>query len=627
MAAPPRVTIAKPNRPNGVLSVPASATQRKPSHPSDKNTSTSSARLKLIVRRLPPGLAEVEFEEALGDDWKVGGGKVAWKSYKSGKISKDPAKPSRPCRAYIQLTKQEHINALSEKVRNTSFVDAKGSTKDSSLIGPPSVEFAPYGRVPNGRPRKDARQGTIDQDLEFIDFLESLTNPVAKPTAVDQENEGVRSKEKVTVTPLVQFLKDKKSNKGKESAAAKNIKHNRHDREGKATDSKTTVQTLPSPKKRSAQAAKVEQAARDAVKVINKQAANAKGTPSGPPASKPQNTTPNVVPNNTANAALANKQRERGNVSAAAKIVQRDLGIVGNQRGRGGRHGTPNTVGRAVSGNSQAASKQNTGAILSANTTTTATASVTCSISSPPTTVQPPTGPAATRTPERQPAGNQTAQAAISRPPPTPSTTTQAFLKHANPSQGVTEALLEEAFKGFGAIKKVEIDKKKGFAYVDFMESESLQKAIKGSPIKVAQGQVQVLERKTGPTLQGRNNVRGGSAMMGNNSAGRGNAILGNNNTRGGASMASNHHVRGGSPLIGNRGGMAMGGRGGSMRGRSGMGRGGSNIHHQSHPKNMPASSVPSTTTATALAAPAAESQAVAAAAPSNPEPSEPSGT
>jgi regulator of nonsense transcripts 3 len=48
----------------------------------------------------------------------------------------------------------------------------------------------------------------------------------------------------------------------------------------------------------------------------------------------------------------------------------------------------------------------------------------------------------------------------------------------------------------FGGIEKVEIDKRKGFAYVDFAEPEGLRKAMAASPIKIAQGAVQVLERK-----------------------------------------------------------------------------------------------------------------------------------
>ena len=654
MAAPPRVTIAKPNRPNGLLSLPASSTQRKSGPHSDKATPTTLARLKLVVRRLPPGLTEAECEEALGDDWKAGKGKVAWMSYRAGKTSKEcvrvttqnlglfvcaeilcfsPAKPSRPSRAYIQLTKQEHINALSEKVRNTLFTDAKGSTKDSSLLGPPTVEFAPYGRVPNGRPRKDARQGTIDQDPEFIDFLESLTSPVTKTTSVDQESDVAKGKEKVTMTPLVQFLKDKKANKGKENASVKSTKHSRHDKDGKTADGKATLQSVASPKKRSAQAAKVEQAARDAVKVLTKQAANAKGTASAPPVSKPQTATPNVVPNSTANAALAHKQRERGNVSAAAKILQRDLGLGGGPRGRGGRHGTANAAGKPVSSNNQAANKPNAGAntITQASTPTNNTPTgivpIVSNSSKAQTTIQPPTGPAANRAPSRQAVDHSTPQTTPARSSPQASKTTQAFLKHANPSQGITEPLLEEAFKAFGTINKVEIDKKKGFAYVDFSEPESLQKAIKASPIKVAQGQVQVLERKTGASLQARNNIRGGSPMMANNNAGRGNTTMTNNNPRIGGVMAGNHNLRGGSSMMNHRGGLPMSGRGGSTRGRGGGTRGGANMSHTGAAKNLPTTIPPPSTAATASTAPGSDPQPVATAAPPDPAPSEPSGT
>ena len=465
--------------------------------------------------------------------------------------------------------RQEYISLLADKVRNTTIEDAKVSSKDTALLGPPSVEFAPYGRIPNSRPRKDARQGTIDQDPEFIDFLESLTNPVSKPPPVDQENDGAgKSKEKVTVTPLVQYLKDKKANKGKENAAsAKGNKQARQDsKDPKATatpDSKSaaTPAQVASPKKRSAQAVKVEQAARDAVKVLNKQAASKAPPPPSQPPSAPAAKSPNVVPNATANAALADKKRERGNASAAAKILLRDLNLSGNAQGRGGRRGQTANAGRAVAANasSPAAAKatdvpkkdepvQNQSpltTVIASNPTTSAsnantTNTMQTNIAAKPPPSQPPTGPAASRAAPN--VLNQNVPNPIPKPTPPPSTATQAFLKHANPSQGITEPLLEEAFAVFGNIKKVEIDKKKGFAYVDFAEAGDLQKAIKASPIKVAQGQVVVLERKTGPNLQARN-MRGG-------------------------------------PMMGNRGGGMPIGRGGPIRGRGGYGRGGAGVHN-----------------------------------------------
>ena len=503
---------------------------------------------------------------------------------------------------------------LSEHVRNTTFNDASASSKDSSLLGPPVVEFAPYGRVPSSRPRKDARQGTIDQDPEFMDFLQSLTNPPAKAVHNEQENGGVgKAKDKITTTPLLQFLKDKKANKGKENATTpKSAKHSRHDsKDGKTAmiaDSKNASGNiaLSSPKKRSAQAVKVEQVARDAVKVLNKQAASTKqpNVPTSPLKAVPIPTTAAGTPNSTANAALADKKRERGNASAAAKILQRDLGLGGHVGGRGERRSPlGNGVRRPTSGNAASAAKTPGSPLApqpavstSGNSTTAPTAATDASnapvplVAQPPARNVPPSGPAASRAPSksssstRGPSTNTTP--AFTKPTAPPSTATQAFLKHANPSQGITEPLLDEAFAVFGTINKVEIDKKKGFAYVDFAEPESLQKAIKASPIKVAQGQVVVLERKTGPTLQARN-VRGGGPMMGN---------------------------RGGMP-VGNRGGMPVGNRGGSMRGRGGFARGGNNFPNANNPKatnatssTAPASSPMSNPSATSPVQPVTES-------------------
>lgn len=450
------------------------------------------------------------------------------------------------------------------------------------------MEFAPYGRVPNGRPRKDGRQGTIDQDPEFIDFLESLTNPVTKPPKpADQENDGMKGQEKVTVTPLVQFLKDKKANKGKESVAAKNAKQTRLDKETKAAAAKENAQTAQSPKKKSAQAVKVEQAARDAVKALNQQVVNAKAPAAPPVAPKAQTVNPPVAPNSTATSALASKQRERGNASAAARILQRDLGIGGNPRGRAGRLGAATGPARNVT-NNQAPTKTALPSVASATSgaateATTATDADTPSIATnppsetqKPASTQPPRGPAAART--QPPRSTNTAPPqqtpTVNKATPPASTSTQAFLKHANPSQGITEPLLEEAFKPFGAISKVEIDKKKGFAYVDFTEAESLQRAIKGSPVKVAQGSVQVLERKTGSTLQARNNARGNNnAMVNSGNPHRGGGGPMQHTARGGPMMNARGgmNTRGG----GSGGGVNMAARGGNMRGRGGMARGG----------------------------------------------------
>ena len=479
------------------------------------------------------------------------------------------------------MAKQDYLGILSNEVKETQFSDAKATGSDPALLGPPSVEFAAYGRVPNPKPRKDARQGTIDQDPEFIDFLESLTNPTAKPAPAEGGGDAEPKREAVTVTPLIQYLRDKKANKGKEaSVTAKATKHNRNDsKESKSSlgsEKKTPPKngniTSPQIEKRSVAAIKVEKAARDAVKLLNKQVQNGNKAPSASPAPSPVSKTAPTQP--SAPAQTSERKRERGPMNAAARI-QQDLGLAGSPGGRRRRDilaanpppstttsvAKPPAVTQASGSTASNTASPLSSVALSASASQTNTPQPVNS-----TTTQPPTGPAAARTTHKpqnvNPAKPQQPAVSPSPKPLSPvSTTTQAFLKHANPSQGITEALLEQVFATFGAITKVEIDKKKGFAYIDFTDPEGLQKAIAGSPVKVAQGQVVVLERKTGPSLQARN-------------------------TRGGPAITAN---RGGGVPMGPRGG-----RGGAVRGRSGAMRGG-----MPAPAAKPVAA-PSATTATA---------------------------
>ena len=113
----------------------------------------------------------------------------------------------------------------------------------------------------------------------------------------------------------------------------------------------------------------------------------------------------------------------------------------------------------------------------------------------------------------------------------------QAFVKHANPSQGVTEPLLKEAMEKFGAVSMCEIDKRKGFAYVDFVEPDGLKKAMAANPITVAQGTVQVMQRKgtsLPPEKKAPHPAPHGPPARGGRGGGRGGTI-GRRGGRGGA--------------------------------------------------------------------------------------------
>ncbi|KAG9186998.1 hypothetical protein G6011_10106 [Alternaria panax] len=571
--------------PNGVL--PVALLHKNTPAQTPRGPKASQPRLKLVCRRLPPGLTKAEFIEALGDEWKLGAGKIDWISYRKGKISTDAAKPSKPARVYMHVTKQDHVKALGDHVRTATFHDATKSWQDPALVGPPTLEYAPYPKMPGGRRRNDNRQGTIDQDQEFKDFLESLTNPISKPPTAENEDK----KEKVKTTPLIEALREKKANRDKPSAKGNRGRGEAKDDGGEkkmlAKSGKENALNSNDKNRRMSKADKA-QATKEAVKILNKEASSSK------------------TPSSAADKASASPapERKRGNVALAKSMLQRDLGVgpaPNRRRGTKREVGTPAPDANAQAKETKAAEEKAKEAPAAPPTASTpdknaqanrkerptraerrafkanqgdkfnekATASdvkpqTPLKTSAPqilkkPQTPNPPKGPAASRAPPTEPAAarnspaptqshstpakaetapaqahNNAAKATPANPVPAP-TSKQAFLKHANPSQGITEPLIEEVMKAFGGIDKVEIDKRKGFAYVDFAEPEGLRKAMAASPIKIAQGAVQVLERKEKvargpnprfngpPTGPARGGARGGFGPRGGR-GGRGSA-------------------------------------------------------------------------------------------------------
>lgn len=85
--------MAPANGLNGVLPVAALHKNGPGPVPPTRGPRAAQPRLKLICRRLPPGLTKAEFEGVLGDQWRVGAGKVDWLSYKKGSVSTEYARP------------------------------------------------------------------------------------------------------------------------------------------------------------------------------------------------------------------------------------------------------------------------------------------------------------------------------------------------------------------------------------------------------------------------------------------------------------------------------------------------------------------------------------------------------
>ncbi|KAI0113660.1 Smg-4/UPF3 family-domain-containing protein [Nemania sp. FL0031] len=526
---------------------------------------------KVVIRRLPPGMTADECWAVLGEEWKVGNGKVDWARYDDGEISNDPSDLSRPARCYLHILSLADLSLLSDKVQQAKWEDAKHTANDPALVGPPYVEIAPLQKIPTGKKRTDPRQGTIDAEPEFMKFLESLTAPTpTKEADLEQAAEDTsKSDVKVTTTPLVEYLKEKKANKAKEAALAKSAKHARHESQNKSKEDskKKSKESKNEKSERSSEKEKEKEKTREPVKLLTKKAvaqevAEAAKTAANQPASS------------KTNEEVAPKSR-RANIAAAAKILQRDLGLSpgsahrrarqdaakdaakaesttksetgkeskdnresnkkaadatpptgpgksasaappsaptapkaqasdGSRRSRGGKGAKQNSSNETGKGKGTESlttgkappmpppvilkRKENSASTEAAPSTSTTTTTPT------PTT---PVGPKATA--GKATASGKSTSAAQKKGSTTPSVTsgaTRGFVKHANPSQGVTEPLLKQAMEVFGPVTFVEIDKRKGFAYVDFGNHEALVKAVAASPVSVAQGTVQVLERK-----------------------------------------------------------------------------------------------------------------------------------
>ena len=349
--------------------------------------------------------------------------------------------------------------------------------------------------------RHDGRQGTIDQDPEFIEFLQKLTEPVTKPIV----NEDTDFKpEKVKITPLVQFLKDKKANKIKEAAASKSKGHGKHESKNskgeKGETKKVSVMKKDSP---AADKAKRDKATQDAVKAMNKSVAavSGKGNTEKLPE---QHTAAKDVPQT---GHPAKRERERGS-AAVAKILQRDLGLAPKNRRTASTNPSSASKSEAPNASPTPQAKANPPEPASRSTASQNTASRPPHQNQPKTPTVPPTAPRNPKSPvtTAQPKPQPTSVQRPPKPPPQPSAGAKsAFLKHANASQGVTEPLLHTAFSVFGELTRCEIDKKKGFGYIDFTDSEGLRKAMRASPIKVGNGEVVVLENRSKVAAKGLN--------------------------------------------------------------------------------------------------------------------------
>ncbi|KAJ3021506.1 hypothetical protein HKX48_008363 [Thoreauomyces humboldtii] len=130
----------------------------------------NQARMKIIVRRLPPNLPEEIFTKSI-EKWIED---VDWTVYVAGKIAKSQAKINVFSTAYLNFKSIEIMLDFCKSYNGHLFVDSRGSEHRAV------VEFAPFQRVPKRKRKADPRMNTIDQDADYIKFLKSLEEDPVK---------------------------------------------------------------------------------------------------------------------------------------------------------------------------------------------------------------------------------------------------------------------------------------------------------------------------------------------------------------------------------------------------------------------------------------------------------------
>lgn len=178
-------------------------------------------RLKTVVRRLPPNLPEPIFWQSV-QTW-VTDDSVIWKEYCPGKVKKKLNRENVHSRAYIAFKTEESVAKFSREYDGHIFKDKAGN--ESQAV----VEFAPYQKLPLEKRKVDSRNATIEQDEDYIAFLQSLEAPSTKPHDADQLLEMlVASTERPAMpasTPLLDALKAEKSAQRDKEAIQRNHPH------------------------------------------------------------------------------------------------------------------------------------------------------------------------------------------------------------------------------------------------------------------------------------------------------------------------------------------------------------------------------------------------------------------
>ncbi|XP_055627976.1 regulator of nonsense transcripts 3A [Toxorhynchites rutilus septentrionalis] len=192
---------------------------------------------KVVIRRLPPSMDEETFRKQIDpipeyDDFYFVSG-----DWSLGKNASS--------RAYINFTTAEDIFLFKDKFDGYIFVDAKG------VEYPAVVEYAPFQELPRNRSRKkDVKCGSIELDTHFIAFKEALEaeekESAGKSKSKLEYSYKIKDEKKITSTPLLEFIAQKKQEKREEKRKKmeEKKKQKKEDRQKKIQPSKTVSEVI-----------------------------------------------------------------------------------------------------------------------------------------------------------------------------------------------------------------------------------------------------------------------------------------------------------------------------------------------------------------------------------------------
>lgn len=122
----------------------------------------SKPQTKIVVRRLPPTISAETFWEIVHAVCPPD--HLTWTSFVPGKSS---FKTVRLGCAYLNFRDPSEVYDFCAKFDGHAFVSDRGAQYRAV------VEYAPSQKIP-GRARRDKREGTLDQDADFIEFCKRL---------------------------------------------------------------------------------------------------------------------------------------------------------------------------------------------------------------------------------------------------------------------------------------------------------------------------------------------------------------------------------------------------------------------------------------------------------------------